>query len=136
MKLLPLWIIILAVALGCAGGNRTSTPPKKESATKTRDLSAEVSLSNAGVIIKNTDADDIPSITMKLNMKDFGGNDGVASIGDLPKGRSVTVPYGKFTVGTKRFKIEDTEILTIYVKSSNGASKLFICPGTRCQPAP
>lgn len=93
-------------------------------------------LSGRGIVIKNTDTADWPSVTMKVNLTQWGSDDGRADIGPVAMGRAVTVPYGEFTVGTKRFSPRETKILTIYVKSGDGSAKLFLCPGTTCIESP
>ena len=125
--------IVLIVILGCAKSNRESINTSPTPAP--RKLSAEVSLLPSGVLLKNTDSTDWPAVTVKLNLKEIGSNDGVADLGSLEKGKSITIPYGDFTVGTARFNLAKTKILTVYIKSGDGSSKLFLCPGTRCQPS-
>ena len=49
-------------------------------------------------------------------------------------GKPSGIPYEEFTVGTTRFDRRRTKILTVYVESGNGSSKMFICPGPICRP--
>ncbi len=130
---LAVFLILLAVVIGCSKGNTSSSPPKTD--PKPRNLQAEVKLAKNGVTVKNTDSVDFPSMTLKLNLANMGSDDGRAELGALAKGQTVTIPYGEFTVGTTRFNPVKTKILTIFVKSGDGSSKLFLCPGSVCQPA-
>jgi len=135
IKLLPL-VIILAVVLAC-GGSRSATPPAPpESTTPSVNpkLSADVSLTGKGIVVKNTDSIDFPSMTLKINLKDWGSDDGRIDVGGLVKGKSITIPYSEFTVGTARFDLRKTKILTVYVKSGSGSAKLFLCAGAKCRP--
>lgn len=127
-------LILLAVVLGCSGP-RAVEQSKASPTPGDRKLSADVRLSQKGVTVKNTDSTDFPSMTLKLNLKNWGSDDGRVDIGGLAVGKSITIPYGEFTVGTTRFSPQATKIMTIYVKSGDGASKLFVCPGPICQPA-
>lgn len=131
-------IITVATILAILDIRQSGSAPAAATPTPTpaaSNIAAHVQITNAGVLVTNTGSVDFPSLTLKLNMNKWGNDDGQSSIGGLAKGRSVTIPYGKFTVGTKRFDIRTTEILTVYVKSGDGSSKLFLCPGTICQPA-
>lgn len=88
-----------------------------------------------GVRIKNIDNTDFGTVTVKLNLRNMGGDDGEANAGSLERGRSVTIPYGEFTVGTERFSPSKTKILTVFVKNNVGSTKLFLCPSRKCQPS-
>lgn len=130
------FLILFFVVLACAGSNNSKREsPQKSYETPDRKLQAQVQLSKVGVIVKNTDSIDFPSLKLKLNLAQTGSDDGRADIGALPQGKTVTIPYGEFTVGTTRFNPRVTKILTIYLKSGDGSYKLFLCPGTMCQPA-
>ena len=131
------FIILLFVVLACTGTKRAAKTPEpvKPTPTTDRKLQADVQLSNAGVTVTNTDIADFPALTLKFNLTQLGGNDGEANVGGLMKGKSITIPYGEFTTGTTRFNPRTTKILTIYVKGGDGSAKLFLCPGTRCQPS-
>jgi len=129
------FLVLLVVILGCSNRNNPSTSNSKKDPPPPRKLQAEVKLTRSGVSVKNTDSIDFPSLTLKLNLANSGGDDGRTELGSLPKGETVTIPYGEFTVGTTRFNSGKTKILTIFIKSGDGSSKLFLCPGSVCQPA-
>lgn len=137
------FVILLCVVLGCAGRSLRSieqkpvakASPKPNISVPEPELQADVELTTIGVKVTNTDSSDFGSLTLKLNLKNLGSDDGRASVGGLAKGKSMVIPYGEFTTGTTRFKIGDTKILTVFVKTSGGMSKLFLCPGSKCQPA-
>lgn len=127
----PVMVLIVAV-LGCAaprqsGEQRTPTPTPRAS-----KLEAEVGLSERGVLIRNVDTFDF-DLKAKINLRQTGGDDGEA-FATVPKGKTVTIPYGEFTVDTARFSPARTKILTIFLKSGD-ASRLFLCPGAKCVPA-
>ena len=130
--LLPLAFLVL-VGLACSGGSNQSQSKSKPD--EKRKINADVSLSTAGVVIKNNEAADLPEITVKLNLAQTGSDDGRAYASSLPAGKTVTLPYSEFTSGTARFDIRKTKVLTVYVKSGDDAAKLFLCPGVKCQPA-
>lgn len=82
---------------------------------------------------------DFDELTLKLNLKDLGSDDGRATVPSIPPGKTVTIPYRDFTVGTTRFDPAKTVILTVMLRlgeAGTGPSKLFLCPGKVCQPAP
>lgn len=125
-------LILLAVVLGCGGSRQKTSVPKDDTPRK---LSADVSITGKGIKITNTDAADFPSMTLKLNLKDLGGDDGRVDGVSLAKGKTITVPYSEFTVGTQRFNPQHTKIMTVYLKSGDGSAKLFICTSSHCEPA-
>ncbi len=131
-NLLPL-IILLAVVLGCNAPRSSSTAATATPTPVSRKLSAHVELTQRGIIVKNTDTVDFPSVAMKLNLKNWGSDDGQASAGTLPQGKTITVPYGEFTVDTTRFDPRKTKIMTVYVKAGDGAARLFLCASRVCQ---
>jgi hypothetical protein len=135
MKIILPLAFLFMVALGCAPRDYTRepySPPQTEAPPK--KLAADVEMTQTGIKITNTDSVDFPSLSMKLNLRDAGGDDGRAEAGALAKGKSVTIPYRDFTAGTTRFDRNKTAILTIYVKSGDGSAKLFLCPGRKCVP--
>ena len=105
-----------------------------------RRIQAQVSLSPSGVTVKNTDTVAFPSVTLILNMKETGGDSGRAIAGDIPAGKTITVPYGEFTDNdAKRFNIYNTKIYTVVIKTpvepANPSYKVFLCPSRICQPS-
>jgi len=129
-------LLVVVFAASCrfplAEQQNAATPKKDDTPRK---LLADVRLTAKGVSVKNTDVADFPSVTLKLNMTQFGGNDGEAGGWPIAKGKEMTIPYSEFTVGTTRFDLRKTKILTIYLKGGDGSAKLFLCPGTTCVPA-
>lgn len=116
----------------------TPAPPMPVSRTLNRPpraLAAGVKMTDKGLLITNNDAIDFQNVTIKLNMNQNGSDDGRGDVGSIPVGKSVTIPYGDFLIGTTRFNRYEKVILTVYVKADAG-SQLFICPGPICQPAP
>ena len=140
MKYLALLALLTAI-LACGGGGsqtkRAELTPEATPEETTLPVHAAVEMTTAGVHITNTDSTDFPPLTVKLNMNKWGSDDGRSTIPSIPKGKAITIPYRDFTVGTKRFDRNSTVILTIYLDSDYRArSKLFLCPGKICQPAP
>jgi hypothetical protein len=137
MKIFIPLFILLVVIMACTAPHSdesvSQSTPAKEPPPKT--LSADVRLSTTGVVIKNIDSVDFSSVTIKLNLTQWGSDDGRADIRSVLQGKTVTVPYGEFTVGTTRMDPRKTKILTVFIKNGNGSSKLFLCPGSICQPA-
>lgn len=113
-------------------------PPVPVSSTPdrpSRTLAAGVKMTDKGVTIINGDLIDFQNVTIKLNMNQNGSDDGRGYVGSIPVGKSATIPYGDFLIGTTRFNRYEKVILTVYVKADAG-SQLFICPGAVCQAAP
>ncbi len=135
MKILPL-MLLLIVILACSQSQQSTKPTATPAKVEQRTLRAAVELTPRGVKISNTDTVDFTSVNAEFNMNQWGRNDGETSGGPVPQGKSVTIPYETFTVGTTRFNIRKTKILTVYVKDPTAGSKLFLCPGSRCVEAP
>jgi hypothetical protein len=133
VRLLPV-LILLFVCLACSQSTRRAETTA-EPTPATKRLSATVEMTGSGLKVTNEESSDLYDVTLKLNMTQWGGDDGRAHVGTINKGKSVTIPYRDFTVGTKRFNPNETVILTVYVKNGEDRSKLFLCPGRMCQPA-
>jgi hypothetical protein len=136
MKTLPIVILILiAAVLGCKPPQSSQSAPSPTPTPADRKLQADVSLTSRGISVTNRDIADWPSLKLKINLRNTGMDDGVANVGGIDRGKTAVIPYGEFTVDTARFDPARTRIMSVYIKSGDGAYKLFLCPGKKCVPA-
>jgi len=135
-NVLPCVFMLIGI-LGCAAVRPKNEQPAtpKPANNPVKKLSADVELTPAGVSIKNTDREDFPGLRVRFNLNQSGSDDGEALSGAVPVGKTIVIPYSEFTVGTTRFDIRKTKILTVVLKTDDGSLKVFLCPGRKCQPS-
>jgi hypothetical protein len=129
----------LLLAIAVIACSHTSSSPSKPEPPR---INAVVAYDRRGVSVTNGDRSrSMRSVELKLNMKQWGENSGVASAGDIAPGKTVVIPFSQFIDSDlHRFNIATTALLTVFVKAQiepgEQSSALFLCPNEFCQRAP
>ncbi len=119
---------------GCAESNEAPRTTQQ----KPRTL-ALVSIDSSGVSVKNLGEWTLPDVVLLLNVNRPGEKPVQAVVGDIPRGKTVTVPEADFTdIDGKRFDYTRTRIYTVAIKTpletNADGYKLFVCSSNVCQP--